>query len=127
MDKDDIQLTYGVGIDTSRITNGLELAELLMIDAYRLIAFYTDGCPACTTGVMGVFGARIVESAAKNPNGSLVERMLLDFGHSSEENRLPAEMLHLALMRPKLKALLHECRERGGLGGHREAVGADQR
>ena len=119
--------TYSVGVDNSRITDGLELAELLMIDAYRLIAFYTEECPACTGGVFGVFGDRIVESAVTNPDGSLVERMLLDWAHAKEDNRLPAEMLHQALMRPKLRELLHECSERSGLLAHQEFVGAGQR
>lgn len=127
MHKEPIELTYSVGVDNSRITDGLALAELLMIDAYRLIAFYTEGCPACTGGVFGVFGDRIVESAVTNPDGSLVERMLLDWAHAKEESRLPAEMLHQALMRPKLRDLLRECRERGGLGAHEETVGAEQR
>lgn len=127
MQKEPVELAYDVGVDNSRITNGLELAELLMIDAYRLIAFYTDGCPACTGGVFGVFGDRIVEGAPRNPNGTLIARMLLDFGVSPGENRLPAEMLHQALMRPTLRALLQECRERGGLMGHHQTVAADQR
>ena len=127
MNKEPIELTYSVGVDNSRITDGLALAELLMTDAYRLIAFYMEGCPACTGGVFGVFGDRIVESAVTNPDGSLVERMLLDWAHSKEDNRLPAEMLHQALMRPKLRELLQERRERGGLGAHQESVGIGQR
>lgn len=112
MAKDEVQLVYKVNVDEDGAADGIALAKEMMADAYKLLAFYMEGCGSCTIAAYGAAMDLVVEDAAKSKD---FKCMSLIFGKAKPVEMKARQLRHLARMQGAKAALLEEARRRGGL------------
>lgn len=106
------KLVYKVNVDEDGAADGIALAKEMMADAYKLLAFYMDGCTKCTNAAFRVAMDLVVEDAAKSKD---LKCMSLMIGEGKPQEMKARELRHLARMQGAKAALLEVARKRGGL------------
>ena len=66
-----LELKFDVKADEHGVFDGRELAQELIGTAYRLLAPYVDGCPACTDTLFTVIGNRVIDQLHQHKGEAL--------------------------------------------------------
>lgn len=117
-----VEIRFNVEQDENGVFSGLDLAREMIADAYRLLAAYVDGCPACADDLFTVLANQEMLALHGQRDGT-GEVPTLFLAAGSDEGKEQAVRQHVQATRAEVDALLNEQREEWGWSSpheHRE-------
>ena len=100
-----LELKFDVKADEHGVFDGRELAQELIGTAYRLLAPYVHGCPACTDTLFTVIGNRVIDQLHQHKGEALSGGF---YYKGKAEEREQGERAHLEAAHDSTLELLRE-------------------